>query len=80
MLTLFDEEDIISFGSYMISQERKDSITNHPEITNNQDRKEILKIVTPFDFNNWLRIKVNADREKVDTPVEAESVEEVVNE
>ena len=47
MLTLFDEEDVISFGSYMISQERKDSITNHPEITNNQDRKEILKIVTP---------------------------------
>ena len=80
MLTLFDEEDIISFGSYMISQERKDSITNHPEITNNQDRKEILKIVTPFDFNNWLRIKVNADRKKVDTSVEAESVEEVVNE
>lgn len=63
MITLFDERDLVSFGMYMISEQRKDSIKNNPEITNNETRKAILKTVTQFDFNNWLALKMKADQE-----------------
>lgn len=63
MITLFDERDLVSFGMYMISEQRKESIKNNPEITNNETRKAILKTVTQFDFNNWLALKMKADQE-----------------
>ena len=59
MITLFTEEDILSFGQYMISDERKKSIMEAPEITSNVMRKEILKSVTPFDYNNWVKIRLS---------------------
>ena len=62
MITLFDERDLVSFGMYMISEQRKESIKNNPEITNNETRKAILKTVTQFDFNNWLNYKMKADQ------------------
>lgn len=62
MITLFDERDLISFGMYMISEQRKESIKNNPEITNNETRKAILKTVTQFDFNNWLNYKMKAEQ------------------
>ena len=85
MITLFDDRDLVSFGSYMISDQRKESIKNHPEITSNQERKELLKVVTPFDFNNWLTLKMKADEEareamydipEVELPEELEESEE----
>jgi len=63
MITLFDERDLVSFGMYMISEQRKESIKNNPEITNNETRKAILKTVTQFDFKNWLALKMKADQE-----------------
>lgn len=63
MITLFDERDLVSFGMYMISEQRKESIKNNTEITNNETRKAILKTVTQFDFNNWLALKMKADQE-----------------
>lgn len=62
MITLFDERDLVSFGMYMISEQRKESIKNNPEITNNETRKAVLKTVTQFDFNNWLNYKMKADQ------------------
>lgn len=62
MVTLFDERDLVSFGMYMISEQRKESIKNNPEITNNETRKAILKTVTQFDFNNWLNYKMKAEQ------------------
>ena len=64
MITLFDERDLVSFGMYMISDYRKESIKNNPEITNNQTRKELLKTVTQYDFNNWLALKMKSEREE----------------
>lgn len=64
MITLFDERDLVSFGMYMISEQRKESIKNNPEITNNETRKAILKTVTQFDFNNWLNYKMKAEQAK----------------
>ena len=59
MITLFTEEDLLSFGQYMISPERKKSIMEAPEITSNVMRKEILKSVVPFDYQNWVNIRLS---------------------
>lgn len=59
MITLFTEEDLLSFGQYMISPERKKSIMEAPEITSNVMRKEILKSVVPFDYQNWVQIRLS---------------------
>jgi len=64
MVTLFDERDLVSFGMYMISDQRKESIKNNPEITNNELRKMLLKTVTQFDFNNWLALKLKSEQEE----------------
>lgn len=74
MITLFDERDLVSFGMYMISDQRKDSIKNNPEITNNETRKAILKTVTQFDFNNWLALKLKDDRETINISQEPENI------
>lgn len=75
MITLFDERDLISFGMYMISEQRKESIKNNPEITNNETRKAILKTVTQFDFNNWLRYKIKAEQAEQAKQAEQEALE-----
>ena len=80
MITLFDERDLVSFGMYMISEQRKDSIKNNPEITNNETRKAILKTVTQFDFNNWLALKMKADQEAQELSEVPETLLEDTNE
>ena len=51
MITFFDDQDLISFGSYMLSEERKQSILQSNE--SEEVINEALKYVTPFDFGNW---------------------------
>lgn len=80
MITLFDERDLVSFGMYMISEQRKESIKNNPEITNNETRKAILKTVTQFDFNNWLALKMKADQEAQELSEMPETLLEDTNE
>ena len=80
MITLFDERDLVSFGMYMISEQRKESIKNNPEITNNETRKAILKTVTQFDFNNWLALKMKADQEAQELSEVPETLLEDTNE
>ncbi len=84
MITLFDERDLVSFGMYMISEQRKESIKNNPEITNNETRKAILKTVTQFDFNNWLNYKMKADQAEQEaledsTPITQDEMEEALS-
>lgn len=67
MVTYFDEEDLISFAQYMISDQRKESVKAHPEITNNDQRKEFLKVVTPFDYNNWIRLRFLSQQDEDST-------------
>ena len=64
MVTLFSEEDMASFGNYMISGSRKKSIKENPEIKDNQTRKMLLGVVTRYDLQNWMTLTVQADREK----------------
>lgn len=84
MITLFDERDLVSFGMYMISEQRKESIKNNPEITNNETRKAILKTVTQFDFNNWLNYKMKAEQAEQEAledaaPITQDEMEETLS-
>lgn len=62
MITLFSEEDVLSFGQYMISEERSKSILEAEELTD-EEKQEILKSVTPFDYNNWVRSVINSQNQ-----------------
>ena len=63
MITLFSEDDILSFGQYMISKERNDSILEAEELTDDE-KQEVLKTVTPFDYNNWIKITINNQNDR----------------
>lgn len=60
MIVLFTEQDLVSFGNYMISQERRDHYLNNEIIRNEVDK--YLGQVNQFDLNNW--IKITQEREK----------------
>ena len=62
MVVYYDENDLVSFGNYMLSEARKKSITENPEITNSPTRKMLLQAVTNFDMGNWHRLRVEAER------------------
>lgn len=62
MIVYYDENDLVSFGNYMLSETRKKSIIDNPEITNSPTRKMVLQNVTNFDMGNWHRIRVEAER------------------
>ena len=62
MVLYYEEEDLASFGNYMLSEARKKSITENPEITNAPTRKMLLKTVTSFDLGNWHRLRAEAER------------------
>ena len=62
MVIYYDDEDLASFGNYMLSDARKKSITENPDITNSPTRKMLLKAVTTFDMQNWHRLRVEAER------------------
>lgn len=56
MITFFDEQDLISFGNYMLSEERKQSILEVPNVSE-EIKKEALQAVTPFDYGMWYEIR-----------------------
>ena len=56
----------------MLSEARKKSITENPEITNAPTRKMLLKAVTNFDLGNWHRLRVEAERRLEQQEAEAQ--------
>jgi len=52
MVTYFNTKDIVSFGEYLLSEERKQMILNHPE-SENSDIETRLKSVSHADIENW---------------------------
>ena len=54
MVTYFNKTDMISFAEYMVSEERMQSIINHPEARFMPPVEERLKMVHDADFENWL--------------------------
>ena len=55
MITFFDEDDLVSFGNFMISEERKQTILQ-ADVTE-EVKQEALSGVTPFDYKNWLELR-----------------------
>ena len=54
MVVLFSEEDMMSFGEYMISDMRKHYITNH---STKEEIEERLKTLHPADLAEWARLR-----------------------
>jgi hypothetical protein len=81
MVTLFDERDLVSFGAYMISDTRRKSIEENPDIKSKEEMDKVLKMVTQFDFNNWLTLKLRSEQEEKDTTLDNEiSDEDIIDE
>lgn len=54
MVMFFTEQDLVSFGEYMISPVREASINTHPDMTDSE-KAERLNSVTNLDLNNWMQ-------------------------
>lgn len=76
MIVYYDENDLVSFGNYMLSEARKKSITENPEITNAPTRKMLLQAVTNFDMGNWHRLRVEAERQMEQKEAEDQNPQE----
>jgi hypothetical protein len=48
----FTKAEVVSFGNYLLSDERKGYVLNHPEKSNEQ-KNEALKQVSDADIFNW---------------------------
>lgn len=49
----FNEEDLKSFGEYLLSQERTERLVNHPNAANMLPVKDRLAIVYEEDIQEW---------------------------
>lgn len=54
MIILFNEQDLVSFGNYMISAERAEPYLKDELIKDKVG--DFLKQVNDFDIQNWLRL------------------------
>ena len=54
MVVYFNKKDLVSFGEYLLSDERKQSIIDHPDASTMPPVEERLKMVHQLDYANWL--------------------------
>lgn len=54
MVIFFTESDLVSFGEYMISEERKDLYCKNPNLQDNL--QVLLSQVNNIDLENWMKI------------------------
>lgn len=52
MIMFFTEEDLVSFGNFMVSDSRRKMYENHPELKD-ENIEERLKQVNDADLANW---------------------------
>ena len=82
MITFFDEDDLVSFGNFMISEERKQTILQ-ADVTE-EVKQDALSGVTPFDYSNWLQLRQMEQQLQFEEEEEDEGYiiddEEVINE
>lgn len=54
MITYFTEQDIVSFGNYLLSDER---LTVYKKYNIEEDKiPEALKVVNPIDLTGWIEL------------------------
>ncbi len=56
MVTTFNRKDMISFGKYLLSEERRQRFINHPVFGSN-NLEERLSDVHHADIENWINSK-----------------------
>jgi len=56
MVTYYNGKDLVSFGTFLLSDERKERIINHPEAASMPPVEERLKMVHHADIENWLEM------------------------
>ena len=80
MITFFDEDDLVSFGNFMISEERKQTILQAD--VSDEIKQDALSGVTPFDYENWLRFRQMEQQGQFEEDETEEYIidEEVINE
>lgn len=80
MITFFDEDDLVSFGNFMISEERKQTILQAD--VSDEIKQDALSGVTPFDYENWLRFRTMEQQGQFEEDETEEYIidEEVINE
>lgn len=53
MVTYFNKTDLVKFGNYLLSEERKELIMSHPE-KSDELKLESLKSVSHADIENFM--------------------------
>lgn len=61
MVIYFTEEDLISFGEYMVSEQRKKLFESHPDPTN-LSLEERLSVVHDADLSNWAFLQTTKEQ------------------
>lgn len=54
MLIIFERQDLVSFGNYLLSEERKERIHTNESFPNGELLQERLEQVSHADIENWL--------------------------
>ena len=52
--TIFNTKDLVSFGNYLFSDERRLLYKNHPDFPNEELLEERLSQASHTDIQNWL--------------------------
>lgn len=61
MVTYFNKKDMVSFGNYLLSEQRRDLFASHPDFKE-KNLDERLSYVHDSDIENW---KIEATRPKL---------------
>lgn len=81
MIVLFNEQDLASFGTYMLSKERRRPYLESDLPT--EKIEELLRTVTNYDIESWIKLSqapkevpMPEASEPQDTEGQTESIEE----
>lgn len=53
MTVFYDEKDLVSFGNYLLSEERRETLKSNPNFPDGELLEERLSDVHHADFENW---------------------------
>lgn len=56
---VFNEDDLVAFGYYLFSKERRENFKNHPAYPDNEQLEKRLSQVHHADVYNWMAQRKN---------------------